>query len=361
MQTRFRSHRAIGGFTLVELLVVIAIIGILVALLLPAVQAAREAARRAECSNKLRQLGLACLNREVSTKSFPAGSTGKNRFNDDDTPGGQKEEVGTSWGIDILPYVEQQAIFDQFDFSGNKHYNSTAVNASGVSNRQAGQQQISDYLCPSDQYVSEPFPAHGNNWAIASYRAVSGSIKTAKDPNDPNDVPAVNIFWDRLTTSQSALRQTWKQFRGPMPAASDRMNNKPVRISQILDGTSKTALIGERVMTVLPDDPMARRQNVWASGWRYHNKGHFARDVAGSSIYRSSDQVYCTGSARDIPPGAGGDPFLCWRGFSTAHAGGVIQFVYCDGSVHSIPETVDDNVALALGTIAGEELVRDEI
>ncbi|HTN75701.1 MAG TPA: DUF1559 domain-containing protein, partial [Pirellulaceae bacterium] len=97
------TGRRSRAFTLVELLVVIAIIGVLVALLLPAVQAAREAARRMQCTNNLKQIGLAILNYENTHKSLP--------------PGGlmQKSGFGHSWWVRILPYVEQNAVYEKFD------------------------------------------------------------------------------------------------------------------------------------------------------------------------------------------------------------------------------------------------------
>jgi prepilin-type N-terminal cleavage/methylation domain-containing protein/prepilin-type processing-associated H-X9-DG protein len=339
-----RRHENAGGFTLVELLVVIAIIGILVALLLPAVQAAREAARRAQCQNQLKQIGLACLNYESSKNAFPAGCTGKAMFNDDDTPGGAKEEVGENWCISLLPFMERQTLYDQYDFSGAKHYNSAQVNASGVSNRQIGQTILDEMICPSDQDALPPFATHGNDWAGATYRAVAGKIDLTIQPN--------LLFWDRLNASQNAARAASKQFRGPIIAASDRINSDPVKISKVTDGLSKSAMVGEAV-----SDPTAIRRNVWASGWRYHSKGHFIRDEIGrSSIFRTPDQTFCAASAREVPPGLGADPNLCFRGFGSVHSGGVLQFVFCDGSVQSIPETVSDEVFLALGTIAGEEV-----
>src|SRR3989304_6136809 len=97
-------HHPKFGFTLVELLVVIAIIGILIALLLPAVQAAREAARRLQCSNNLKQVGLALLNYESSNRVFPFGGLG--------TQGGG---FGHSWWVRILPFIEQNAVYEKFD------------------------------------------------------------------------------------------------------------------------------------------------------------------------------------------------------------------------------------------------------
>src|SRR5690349_17127173 len=95
-----RPRRLATAFTLVELLVVIAIIGVLVALLLPAVQAAREAARRTQCSNNLKQIGLALLNYEDVGKSLPVGATGPS----------PKGGYGTAWGVAILPYLEQGSL-----------------------------------------------------------------------------------------------------------------------------------------------------------------------------------------------------------------------------------------------------------
>ncbi len=332
------------GFTLVELLVVIAIIGILVALLLPAVQSARGAARRMQCGNNLKQLGLACLNYESSVGSLPAGTVGKDLYNDDDGPGGDKAETGMAWGIAVLPYMEEQAIYDQFDFSGNKNYNSTAINASGVSNRQAGQQTIEQLYCPDDLY-REPYPAHGNDWGTSSYRAISGVVD--------RNVTSINLWWDRLNKNQNNTRKEYQQLRGPMPAVSTRIGSKPVRMAQLIDGTSKTALVAERVTATEPI-----RSTAWASGWRYHNKSHLIRGPGEEvSLYRIPDMGYCVTGPRDTPPGGGGDINLCFRSVSSIHAGDITQFVFCDGSLQVIASGVDSELYLAIGSIAGGEAV----
>ncbi len=347
----FKSKKIRHGFTLVELLVVIAIIGILVAMLLPAVQSAREAARRSHCQNKLKQIGLACLSHESVHGNLPAGVEGKNLFNDDDSPG-SKQEVGMSWGIAILPYIEEQQTYDLFDFSGNNNYLTDTINSSGVTNREAGQNSLSIYVCPNDIYAIEPFFAHGVEWAASSYRAVAGSIDVANQGGG-------YVWWDRLNANNVGIqgRKEYSDYRGALVASNKRISMAPTRLSQITDGTSKSALVGE----FHPGEGAIRR-NVWASGWRYHNKGHFIRDGLGrSSIYRTSTTEECRKSAREVPPGLGGEPSLCFRSFSTVHAGGIIQFVYCDGSIHSIRDVIDDDVYLALGTIAGEEVINDDI
>ena len=252
------------------------------------------------------------------------------------------------WAIAILPYLEQQPIFDLFDFSGTKHYNSTAVNASGVSNQQAGQNSIQEYLCPSDLHT-EPFSAHGNTaWAVSSYRAVAGVI-------DRNST-TVNLWWDRLNEGQITLRANNRQLRGAMPAASNRINASPIKIGQITDGTSKSMLVGEYVQA-----ERSPRSNVWASGWRYHSKGHLIRgENEEVALYRIPDTTYCAtppvSRGDTVTVGGGGDQNLCFRTFTTVHAGGAVQFVYCDGSVRSVPDGVDGDVYLSLGTIAGEEV-----
>src|SRR5262245_55782747 len=153
------------GFTLVELLVVIAIIGVLVALLLPAVQQAREAARRMTCVNNLKQIGVALHNHHDVKLTFPPGgmNTGHNG-----TP------CYTTWTVEILPFIEQQALYNQYD--------QTQLNTAPV-NRLVGQQRMVPYECPSDpvRFKLEP-PASGpdttNNCRHGSYPAGPGICRT---------------------------------------------------------------------------------------------------------------------------------------------------------------------------------------
>ncbi|MEZ6072126.1 MAG: DUF1559 domain-containing protein [Pirellulales bacterium] len=167
------THR---GFTLVELLVVIAIIGILIALLLPAVQAARESARRSACVNNLKQIALAVSNYEGVHRSLPPGDVTRATAADGTPLPESSFFYGTNWAIAILPFIEQQAVFDQYDLSvTNTHPNNEAVRRTFMPG----------YMCPS-----EPNPLElatratgpGNNllWAPTSYAAVTGWAQ-----NDP--------------------------------------------------------------------------------------------------------------------------------------------------------------------------------
>ena len=143
-QPRWRSHRwRPSGFTLVELLVVIAIIGILVALLLPAIQAVREAARRARCTSNLHQLGVAMLNYESSRKTLPPGSGYMHR-----------EAIGT-WVLQIAPFFEEQAIKDRWDFDELGDTNDP--DGDGKSNvKTAAETIIVGLIRPSDEIAAQP-------------------------------------------------------------------------------------------------------------------------------------------------------------------------------------------------------------
>ncbi|MFW5693503.1 MAG: DUF1559 domain-containing protein, partial [Thermoguttaceae bacterium] len=132
-QSELANHKS-QAFTLVELLVVIAIIGILIALLLPAVQSAREAARRMQCSNNLKQIGLALHNYHTAHKTLPYGAN----FG---------QGTGATWAAMILPYLEQQNVYDAFDFT---------LPVWHEQNEQAVQSVIPAYICPSDPASSEP-------------------------------------------------------------------------------------------------------------------------------------------------------------------------------------------------------------
>jgi len=162
-----------SGFTLVELLVVIAIIGVLISLLLPAVQSAREAARRIQCTNNLKQIALATLNYESGYRTLPRsgnlGRTEQTIVSGEDQvtypTADHRTGIGTSWAVDLLPYVEQQNLFDAFDL--------TKTVFEQASNAQA--QFVSSYLCPSDEaagryFVDQELTA-GKQFAKGNYAA----------------------------------------------------------------------------------------------------------------------------------------------------------------------------------------------
>lgn len=318
------------GFTLVELLVVIAIIGVLVALLLPAVQAAREAARRSQCMNNLRQVGLAALNFEQVHQALPAGSTTL------------RSSIGgpylSTWSVDILPFMEQQNVYDLWD---------PEQGFSRPQNQQLRETFMDVYQCPSDtelNLLAEPESGPGNNreWAPGSYRAMSGHS------------PGINgdHYWDNPeAASESYETDMPLKLRGAMYAvatkpsagAGRRIGKRkfvPTKMAQITDGTSNTFLVGEYHTSTYQG-----RRSFWAYAYTSYNQS--------SAFYESrtllADYIKCV----DI---GGGGAHTCKRAWGSLHAGGAIQFVFCDGSVHSISPDVDMEVFVSTSTIQNEEI-----
>lgn len=163
------------GFTLVELLVVIAIIGVLVALLLPAVQAARESARRTQCANNLKQLGIACHNHVDSQGdklppavqvASPPGNGAQEMMSAYRTPG-----FGPGWAVFLLPYFEQKSLFDQNSAAIENYLPSNGVNQGWRNVRSV---KLKPFICPSDLGVIPPFSLNGGNWARGNYAASGG-------------------------------------------------------------------------------------------------------------------------------------------------------------------------------------------
>ena len=226
----FRRWR---GFTLVELLVVIAIIGILIALLLPAVQAAREAARRSQCSNNLKQLGLALHNYHDSYKCMPMGARA----------GGWNGGWGTSFYVRLLPYVEQTAIADAWPWTdrsagatpydrdegyaaGNVNLRGTPLNLINL--------EISGFRCPSSELPT--FGTGNNAVCMASYAGIMGAVE------------ATGLY---IPTSQRGCCSccpdvgTGDPLNGLVSGGGMLTYTKVIRIADCRDGTSNTMILGE--------------------------------------------------------------------------------------------------------------------
>jgi prepilin-type N-terminal cleavage/methylation domain-containing protein len=336
--------RPLRGFTLVELLVVIAIIGVLVALLLPAIQAAREAARRAQCQNNLKQIGLGVMNFDSAKGRFPPGST---------TNGTTITAPNSStWTVDILPYAEQQQLFSLWN---------RAVDFNQPANKRLRETFLPMYLCPGEVEASELYPPESGQgtaqfWAPGSYRGMAGVT-----PGDNG-----SRYWDNPESNQAAHAAAMPEWtRGPLHAifsstggaAGDR-KLKPISIRNIPDGTSNTLLAGEYVII----DPIAKtaagaasttppstRRTLWCYAYTSYNLSGANKDRPWM-LHKDFNQCWHT---YDLPRGQ----HNCKRSWASQHTGDVIQFVRCDGSLATISMNIDMRIFAAMATTAGEEVI----
>jgi prepilin-type processing-associated H-X9-DG protein len=338
---------------LVELLVVIAIIGVLVALLLPAIQAAREAARRTQCLNNIKNVALAVLNYESAREILPVGMS----FDPAKLPGGdplkaynQLKEFGPNWIIHILPYLEQQATYDRFDLkwpiNGKGGLNPT--DPKDVQHREARGTRITVLLCPSDPYNEFPYAGklslHGDNWARGNYAGNTGNNYIGGGGclryNGDSDGLDACTGGPNASGSLSA-RDGWNSDlrRGVLGL------NISVRLAQITDGTHKTILIGE-VRAGLTDKDM---RGTWAIGHagasllaRYGSAG----DANGPNVcYPYADDVYAdicgTPLARDECMACYGNGGAADQATTrSTHPGGV-NVAMCDGSVSFVSDDIE--------------------
>jgi len=330
------------GFTLIELLVVIAIIGVLVGLLLPAVQMAREAARRMSCGNNLKQIGLAVHNYETSHRHFPPG------YNDvlpDALTGSVSHhaeiysgfDITTwSWGSYILPFMEADA-GENFD-TAIAPWNYFAMNQIDLN---ILQKPISGFMCPSD-YAGDDVNFGSERQVRVTGPAPQIINPTAGPPTGAPGHQGVNII--PTARSNYVGNNTWfgwyqrGRFVGPGKGKKNQYGNlespsnsgifwrdSKLKIGHIPDGLSNTIMIGERST---------------ASGQAALIFFNYSYKEA-----QTIEQSLGTANARlNTPPDSSGNATEEGRsGYSSDHAGGVIQFLFCDGSVQQIQDSIEHN------------------
>lgn len=361
------------GFTLIELLVVIAIIAVLIALLLPAVQQAREAARRSQCKNNLKQIGLAMHNYEETFKQFPAGSmyvySSGNIFS------------ANSWARSILPYIDQAPLANSFDSSQSLFTgNNLALLAT----------KIPGYRCPSTsapdltvvEWSSATITANGNANQLPT--TPSGTMNISFGPIDYFGIVDVRspIYSANLTTlpGYTVENRVGFFYHGDLNAATclvgyDAATESSLvaqgksrfagpRMAQITDGLSNTFMICESAARNLY---MAKNKSVTTGNAAFLKLYSQQNNFGGGGWADPQNSFWVRGSARDgqdwVSTPGNGDPSSCAvnctnkasRGLYSFHTGGV-HAVMGDGSVRFIAESTDNRVLASTVTRAGVEI-----
>ena len=308
------------GFTLVELLVVIAIIGILVALLLPAIQAAREAARRSECMNHLKQIGLAIQSHHDANKHFPTGRNGRNQFS-------------VSWAYYILPQIEEPALYDAFE---------DGVRVDDDKNSQTMRTPVQIYACPSRRPPAADRNFDNNDQPPVVLAAASLGDYAANAGLEEDTGLEDSDFEDPETHKLIDISQA-----GPIYSGS-AMNAR-----RMIDGLSKTLAMGEKHIPPVRDE--------WPEEMVHFRQGDNA--ILGGdaifTIFRCSEEGLATGpddgaqSNEDEDDNGYRDAI---KKFGGPHPG-VTMFVYLDGHADGLSNDIEVDTLKALSTVGGQEVI----
>jgi len=312
------------GFTLVELLVVITIIGILIALLLPAVQAAREAARRLQCQNHLKQLGLAMLSHEEAHGFFPTGGWGWGWTGDPDRGTGREQPGG--WTYPILPFLEQQALHDLG--ADGKPDEITDVQRDGALERD--QTPLTMFICPSRRRpIVYPRP---RNMLYANGRNVDRAASLDYAANAGDCSP--RFYWGPSDLG-AASSYDWNTS-GVQDCTGIALPHSEIGIAEIKDGTTNTYMLGEKYLS--PDHYL----DGWDNTDDFGVYEGFAHDMNRYCDY------YDTANGIGRTPRQDQTGQLLFNHFGSPHSG-ACNFVLCDGSVRPISYSIDPLTHSRLG------------
>jgi prepilin-type N-terminal cleavage/methylation domain-containing protein/prepilin-type processing-associated H-X9-DG protein len=294
-------RRSRNGFTLIELLVVIAIIGVLIGLLMPAVQKVRAAAARVQCANNLNQMGLACHSYHDIYGSLPPGYVASAAY--------PARTPGWGWAAFLLPYLEQDNLYKQIDFS------------QPVEESPAIQEMIPLFICPADNAPMSPFwVTDGTLTPITQAAPSSYAATVGDDSSDVNDPTGNGVFY----------------------------RNSHTRIADITDGTSNTAMIGDR--------PWSQAHGIWAGAPNGAIVQAGAQNAWPNATAPSPALILVHNNWINITTDADGG----LDDFSSNHPGGA-NILFADGSVHFIRSITADGPARrafwAMGTRAGGEVI----
>ena len=322
--TALRRAGCLGrpGFSMVELLVVIAIIGMLIALLLPAIQAARESARRAQCTVNLKQIILAAQNFHNVHGYFPLG--------DQSTPSGQiYGGVNHFWTETILPYIEEGALLDidPLEVIGASNWR--------IDDNRANKVAVALYQCPSDTPGVMNVPSENiYGWSRSNYVACFSADGTMVEPKAPQDQDTCNNDPAKNPSVASGLRALFNI-------------NVKKRISQVTDGTSHTVAFSE---VIAGTSGTSDARGYW---WGFYGAQYTAMRSPNSPLADQLQDPFCDPTKVPCDTTAS-----CWSTYVVAarsHHPGAVNVALADGSARAVSDAIDSSLWRALSSMAGGE------
>lgn len=321
------------GFTLVELLATVAIVGLMIALLLPAVQMARESARRMSCANNLRQWALAMNLHHHSMQAFPYHCQRRNNPETNTSPDSFGSTQRRTWVVSIWPFIDQLALYNSWNFDDN-YFGTTPVASGGQPNDSLIQVKVPAYYCPSDApgsrygYPGSPMTNWGNLGARGNY--------------------VVNVGQTRAYVSSGPIGPFGYKNRASFGATV------PFRttVARILDGTSSTLLMSE--LRIPPGEVDDQRGTMFldpTGGWFTAA----APPNSGTDRLQWSHINICDNSI--FPCTATSDSSDQLQIIARSRHPGGVNAAFCDSSVHFIPDSIDPGVWQELSTINSRQPV----